>query len=529
MSSATPWCRHAIESVWLATLLLLAVTACGPAGGDGARWPVVLEYLDQQAAWEAQAGDIGHILRAGSGPLDEKMRRAEETHGQLPDATAAIAAAREIVATGGPHTVEAALFLIERSESPLGTMDTGRKLRQMVEDGIDGAEAIARLRGTEDPTWEALIAHIGPDWALVQNYLDEHDTWFARYRAAAPQGDGSPSVNVHERPSAVQAIAAARAILGAENAEEKAVEAVEFLVDHAGGRDWHLAAAARALAARAPDYEDWPRVLRALDRAHGPGGMRTTAESPVDEFFAEMASDADNPVLRAAARYYVAAGLMRGANVWTLAPEDRAARRARALKTATGLSAGVEGATFDDPNQTPGEAAPALRTFAEAEADLLASIRHATVGGTLPEWTGRRLDGVDDPLSAYRGRVLLIDFWATWCPPCISALPDLRQLVSDLPADRFALLAISVDADLATVTEFMRKEPMPWSNWHVGVSSDLQRSLDVRSFPTYLLADADGTILFNGNAPFSLLRCMAERAVAGEDPNCSPADWHRAP
>ena len=44
-------------------------------------------------------------------------------------------------------------------------------------------------------------------------------------------------------------------------------------------------------------------------------------------------------------------------------------------------------------------------------------------------------------------------------------------------------------------------------------------------FRTYLLADEDGLILANGNASLAQLRCMAERAVAGEDPECSPADW----
>ena len=136
--------------------------------------------------------------------------------------------------------------------------------------------------------------------------------------------------------------------------------------------------------------------------------------------------------------------------------EDLAARRERALEQATGLSAGVEDETFDDSTRrVVDDEAP--RTFAQAEADLIASIRHATISGTLPEWTGRRLDGTEEPLSAYRGRVLLIDFWATWCVPCIDALPDLREMVADLPADRFALLAISVDEELGTVTEFMER------------------------------------------------------------------------
>ena len=40
---------------------------------------------------------------------------------------------------------------------------------------------------------------------------------------------------------------------------------------------------------------------------------------------------------------------------------------------------------------------------------------------------------------------MLLDFWATWCEPCVDALPELRALVAELPADRFALIAISVD------------------------------------------------------------------------------------
>jgi len=202
----------------------------------------------------------------------------------------------------------------------------------------------------------------------------------------------------------------------------------------------------------------------------------------------------------------------------TTVPVDNAARRERALEEATGLSTGVEKETFDHTTRRTADAVP--RTFAQAEADLIASIRHATLGGTLPEWTVRRLDGTEEPLSAYRGRVLLVDFWATWCAPCIDVLPDLRELVAELPADRFALLAISVDNQLDTVTEFMEREAMPWDNSHVGRSSDIERILDVRGFPTYVLADENGTVRFNGNAPFVKLRCMAEQAVAGEEMDC---------
>ncbi|MCY4122473.1 MAG: TlpA disulfide reductase family protein [Acidobacteria bacterium] len=530
MSAAVPRDRRTVEGVWVTMILLLTVSACGGTdsphpertSADNAQWAVVQEYLDLQAAWEEQAG-----VMTGDGTVEEHLQRAEEEHGQLPDATAALAAARQLVVAGGPYTIEAAEFLIARSARPIAKIDPLRheRLEELIAE-VGPAEAFAALHAAEEVMWEALIAKIDPDWSVVQHYLDEPNAWVERIRAAAPEGGGPPSMQ--ERPSVVRAVAAARAILNAEGMHAKTVEAAEFLVDHAWDvprGDWHGAVGARALATHAPpDYERWPRVLAALDMAPRPSGTWVPV-SPVDEFFAEMASNADHPVLRAAAQYHLASGLMREAkrSMMSSSEQDHAARRERALDQAKGLSAGVENETFDDSMRRWGDETP--RTFAQAEADLIASIEHATVGSTLPEWTGRRLDGTEEPLSAYRGRVLLIDFWATWCVPCIDALQELREMVADLPADRFALLAVSVDEELETVTEFMEREAMPWYNWHLGRSSDLERILDVRGFPTYLLTDENGRVLSNGDNSLAELRCMAERAVAGEAPDCPAAEW----
>ena len=238
--------------------------------------------------------------------------------------------------------------------------------------------------------------------------------------------------------------------------------------------------------------------------------------------------------MRATARYYVAAGLMRSANGAMLGEEGRDGRRQRALEAAAGLSAGVEdqrfgggGAPADRSAGAPADrsaVAPAdpfgrsvTRTFAEAEADLIRTIEHATAGGTALDMTGRRLDGAEDSLSAYRGRVVLIDFWATWCRPCIDVLPELRELVSELPAGRFTLLAISVDERLETVTTLIEREPMPWINWHVGIDSDIERAWDVRGFPTYVLVDEQGLILARTNHFGPRFTEMLRAAVAGEE------------
>ena len=536
MSAAVPRNRRTVEGVRVTIILvLLTVSACGrtdslhpeETSADKAQWAVVQEYFDLQAAWEEQAGGMHDVFTAGDGTVEENLQRAEEEHGKLPDATAALAAARQLVAAGGPYTIEAAEFLIERSDGPAAMINPLRdeRLAELVAE-VGPAEAFAALHAAEDVMWEVLIARVGPDWPVVQVYLDEQDAWLESRRAAAAEGGGPPSLQ--KRPSVVRAAAAARAILKADGVHEKTVEAAEFLVDHAWDvprGDWHGAVGARALATHAPpDYERWPRVLGALDMVPRPSGTWMPV-SQIDEFFAEMASHDDDPVLRAAAQYHLSAGLMREAkrSMTSSSDEDHAARRERALEQVKGLSVGVEDETFDDSMRRPGDERP--RTFAQAEADLMASIEHATVGGTLPEWTGRRLDGTEEPLSAYRGRVLLIDFWATWCVPCIDALPELREMVADLPADRFALLAVSVDEELETVTEFMAREAMPWSNWHLGLSSDLERILDVRGFPTYLLADENGRVLSNGGNSLAELRCMAERAVAGDAPDCPAAEW----
>ena len=308
-----------------------------------------------------------------------------------------------------------------------------------------------------------------------------------------------------DSPEVGRAAAAAIAILEAGGAHEKTVEAAEFLVNHAamapGGVEY-ASRGAKALLTFAPDYEGWGFMLR---RMHLLGRVGPDRGAAASAFFEELASSAEDPVLRAAGRYFIAAGRMQAANAVGLSEEDRAVKRQSALDAATGVSAGVEQESL------PGDE----RTFADAEADLIRSISQGTVGSKAPDLAGSRLDGVEERLSDYRGRVLLLDFWATWCVPCVAALPQKRQLVADLPADRFALLSISVDAELETVTGFMEEEPMPWSSWHVGMRSDITRTLDVGSYPTYILIDEHGEILARMNHLPDQFVTLVEETVGG--------------
>ena len=386
------------------------------------------------------------------------------------------------------------------------------------------AAALEQLASFSFVSADMPLPDVGPDWSMVQEYLDAQRASSGR----APELEAGLSAEERrrrlqeawdERPDIRRAIAAATAIVDAGGTHDRTRDAADFLVAQTFREPdaaRHMVRGARALAAHVPDYERWPRVLARMDGRRFYGFTGESSAPDLDRFFEELAAGAADPVVRAMARYYVASGLMQALNAARLEAAERDARRQRAIEAATGLSLAVESERFGDARSG---SVGTSRTFAEVEADLIRTIRHATVGGTVLEMTGRRLDGAVDRLSAYHGRVVLLNFWATWCVPCIDVLPELRELVAELPADRFALLGISVDEELETVTAFRERHPMPWTNWHAGIDSDLTRAWAVRGFPTYVLVDDQGVILARGSGidgPF--FRSRLDEAVEGIAP-----------
>ncbi len=420
----------------------------------GPDWEVVEDYLDREREWMAR------ILVSGEASEDDSSPSVGEA------------------ASAKPR-----IFVLRSSgDGAPPRAEVEQRLRAALE-ARDGAEVVDPRRGDEDSPPSALVNEALRAALEAQNGAGVVDV---------PRDEDSPlsaESMAPDSPEIGRAAAAAIAILEAGGAHEKTVEAAEFLVNHAalapGGVEY-ASRGAKALLEFAPDYEGWGFMLQ---RMHLLGRVGPDRGPAADAFFEELASEAEDPVLRAAGRYYIAAGRMQSTNAPGMSEQDRVIKRQSALDAATGLSAGVEEESL------PGDE----RTFADAEADLIRSIRNATVGSKVPDLVGSRLDGVEERLSDYRGRVVLLDFWATWCGPCVAALPQKRQLVADLPADRFALLSISVDADLDTVTGFMEEEPMPWSSWHVGMRSDITRTLHVGSYPTYILIDEQGEILARTN------------------------------
>ena len=117
-------------------------------------------------------------------------------------------------------------------------------------------------------------------------------------------------------------------------------------------------------------------------------------------------------------------------------------------------------------------------------------------GQPAPEFTLHDLDGQPVSLSQFKGQVVLIDFWASWCAPCIGDLPDLRRIKGKAADQPLVFLNLSLDTDEAAWRETIDKHKI--EGVHVradGWSADVAKSYQVNSLPSYYLVDSQGLIV----------------------------------
>ena len=110
------------------------------------------------------------------------------------------------------------------------------------------------------------------------------------------------------------------------------------------------------------------------------------------------------------------------------------------------------------------------------------------------------LDGNALDWSAYKGKVVLIDFWATWCQPCLKELPNIRQVHSDWNAKGFEVLSINMDDDLKPVRQYLSSNLLPWKTYHssdltaLGFKSEIAKQFGITAIPFLVLVDAEGKV-----------------------------------
>jgi thiol-disulfide isomerase/thioredoxin len=135
------------------------------------------------------------------------------------------------------------------------------------------------------------------------------------------------------------------------------------------------------------------------------------------------------------------------------------------------------------------------RPAAEQIKPVLYALEHLAVGSVLPDITAVRIGGGDEHLSDYRGKVVLLDFWATWCASCVASLPKVVKLKHDLEGRPFEVITLSIDEAPKAVQDFMKKRmDLPFVNWHIGAESEIYRTWGAQGVPTYFLLDKNGVL-----------------------------------
>jgi thiol-disulfide isomerase/thioredoxin len=134
----------------------------------------------------------------------------------------------------------------------------------------------------------------------------------------------------------------------------------------------------------------------------------------------------------------------------------------------------------------------------EAKQELY-EIRHLRIGKIAPEITGEVVDGKKFKLSEHRGKVVVVNFWASWCGPCMAMVPHERELVERLNDKPFVLIGVNGDESIEKAKEVMTKEKMTWPSYWDGPRDDekaISRAWNVRGWPTIYVLDAKGVIRF---------------------------------
>lgn len=119
----------------------------------------------------------------------------------------------------------------------------------------------------------------------------------------------------------------------------------------------------------------------------------------------------------------------------------------------------------------------------------------AWTGGATPPLSLSGVDGKQHALTDYRGKVIVINFWATWCGPCVKEMPSLQNLARSFKGERFALITVNFGEDKKRIESFLKKNDLKLEVW---IDSDMSASKEwvKKGLPTTYVIDSEQRIRY---------------------------------
>lgn len=117
------------------------------------------------------------------------------------------------------------------------------------------------------------------------------------------------------------------------------------------------------------------------------------------------------------------------------------------------------------------------------------------VGKPAPSVSTQDLSGKPVRLDSLKGKYVLVDFWATWCGPCVLELPRLLQAYEKYHVAGLEIVGVSLDENRGAVVDFVKARKLPWPQIHnASASSDIAEAFGVGSIPANFLIDPEGNV-----------------------------------